>query len=141
MDIEFLAIADAAEVVNQKLYVLGGCWTVWHSPVYPAPARLAIAVGIEVGWDETNQRQPVHISIVDADGNGIVPDISAQVEVGRPPGIAAGVTQRALLAINAGLQLPRPGRYEVRVAVGQNGAQRTVSFEAVLVGGPAVQIQ
>jgi hypothetical protein len=141
MDIEFLALADAAEVVNQKLYMLGGCWNTWRSAAYPSPARLAIAVGIEVGWDETNQRHPVRLSIVDEDGKTIVPDITAEVEIGRPPGITTGVSQRALLAVNAGFPLPRPGRYEVRVVAGQDGVERTVTFEAVLVGGPTVQVQ
>ena len=141
MDIEFLALADAAEVANQKLYMLGGCWDVWRSPAYPSPTRMAIALAIKVEWDETNQRHPVELSIVDEDGKAVIPDIKAEVEVGRPPGIAAGVSQRALLAINVSFPLPRPGRYEVRALVGQDHVERRVSFEAVLSGGPNVQVR
>jgi hypothetical protein len=141
MEIEFLIIADAAEVVNNKLYMMGGGWNQWRSPTYPAPIRLGIAIGLLVPWDETNEKHPVRLSVVDADGKAIVPDISAQVEVGRPPGITAGSTQRALLAINAGFPVPKPGRYEVRVIGGQDDMERRAPFEAVLAGGAAVQIQ
>ena len=141
MEIEFLIMADATEAVNNKLYMMGGGWDRWHSPSYPAPIRLGIAVGLLVPWDETNEKHPVRLAIVDADGKPIVPDIGAQVEVGRPPGITAGSTQRALLAINAGFPIPKPGRYEVRVVAGQDGMERRVTFEAVLAGGAPVQIQ
>ena len=141
MEIEFLIIADAAEVVNNKLYMMGGGWNQWRSPAYPAPARLGIAVGLLVPWDETNEKHPVRLSILDADGRPIVPEIGAEVEVGRPAGITVGTKQRALLAINAGFPVPGPGRYEVRVVAGRNGEQRNVTFEALLAGGPTVQIQ
>jgi hypothetical protein len=141
MEIEFLIIADAAEVVNNKLYMMGGGWNQWRSPTYPAPIRVGIAVGLLVPWDQTNEKHPVRLSIVDADGNAIVPNIGAQVEVGRPPGITAGSSQRALLAINAGFPVPKPGRYEVCAVAGQDGMERRVTFEAVLAGGAAVQIQ
>jgi len=140
MEIEFLIIADAVDGVNGKLYVMGGAWDRWTSRTYPSPIRLGIAVGLLVPWDETNEKQSVRLSIVDADGKPVVPDIDGEIEVGRPPGLTPGTTQRALLTINAGFPMPKPGRYEVSVTV-PAGAEKRVAFDAVLPAGGTLQIQ
>jgi hypothetical protein len=140
MEIEFLIIADAVEAVNGKLYMMGGAWDRWASRTYPSPIRLGIALGLLVPWDETNERHRVRLSVIDADGKPVVPDIDGEIEVGRPPGMTPGSTQRALLTINAGFPLPKSGRYEVSVAV-PAGAEKKVAFDAVLAGGGTLQIQ
>jgi hypothetical protein len=140
MQIEFLIIADAVEAVKGKLYMMGGGWDRWTSQSYPSPIHLGIALGLLVPWDETNERQRISVSIVDADGKAVVPQIEAGVEVGRPPGMTPGSAQRALLAINAGFPLPNPGRYEVCVAA-PNEVEKKVTFDAVLAGQGTLQIQ
>lgn len=140
MDIEFLIVADAVEAVNGKLYMMGGGWDQWRSPSYPAPMRLGIALGVLVPWDETNQKHPVTISVLDTDGQNIVPPIRAEVEVGRPPGMTLGSTQRAILAINASFPAPRASRYEIRAAA-PDGPDKSVTFEALLAGPGTLQVQ
>jgi len=140
MDIEFLIIADAVEAANGKLYMIGGAWDRWTSRTYPSPIHLGIAIGLLVPWDETNQRHRISVSVGDADGNRIVPEMGAEVEVGRPPGMRPGSPQRAVLAINAGFPLPNPGRYEVCVAA-PNDIEKKVTFDAVLAGQGTLQIQ
>jgi hypothetical protein len=133
MQIEFLLIADAVEAVNGKLYMLGGGWDQWRQPVYPSPIQMGIAIGVLVPWDETNQKHQLAVSVIDEDGKPVVPSIGGEVEVGRPAGTRDGITQRALLAINASFAMPRPGRYEVRVE-GTAGDIKRVSFEAFIAG-------
>jgi hypothetical protein len=140
MEIEFLIIADAVDAVNHKIYMIGGGWDRWTSHTYPSPIRLGIAIGLLVGWDETNERQHISISIIDADGEPTVPEMGADVEVGRPPGMKPGSPQRALLAINAAFPLPKPGRYEVRLEA-PNGVEKRITFDAVLAGKGTLQIQ
>lgn len=140
MEIDFLILADAVEATNGKLYMLGGGWDRWSSPAYPAPIRMGIAVGLLIPWDETNQRHRIGITIEDSDGSQVLPPISGDVEVGRLPGLRPGITQRAMMAINAGFPLPRPARYEVVLAL-PNGLERRVAFEGVLSGEGQVQVQ
>lgn len=140
MEIEFLIIADAVEAVNRKLYMMGGGWDRWTSPTYPSPMRLGIAVGLLVPWDETNERHRLRLSVIDGDGKPVIPEIHGEIEVGRPPGMAPGSKQRALLTINAGFPLPRPGPYEV-VVTAPAGEEKRVAFEAVLPAGGTLQIQ
>ncbi|MFQ5879555.1 MAG: hypothetical protein ACE5IZ_05230 [Dehalococcoidia bacterium] len=140
MEIEFLIIADAVEATNGKLYVLGGGWNQWKSPSFPTQVRMGIAVGILVPWNETNEKHHVTIDIVDADGKAVLPPINAEVEVGRPPGLRAGTTQRAILAINSGFPLQSAGSYEVKANV-DGGSQKAVTFDAILIGAPSIQIR
>lgn len=138
MEIEFLILADSVQAVNGKLYMLGGAWDRWTSGAFPTPVQFGIAVGLIVPWDETNQRHGVSISIVDEDGSQIVPPISGEIEVGRPPGLREGISQRSLMAINAGFPLPRPGRYEI-IATAPDGAEKRVAFDAVVSGQGSVR--
>ena len=46
-----ILLADAAEAVNGKLYVLGGGWSITG----PDPSPMALAIKIEVPWDQSNQ--------------------------------------------------------------------------------------
>ncbi len=139
MDIEFLILADSVQAVQGKLYMLGGGWDQWTSPSYPIPIQIGIAVGLLVPWDETNQKHNVTIVIQDADGKGVVPPIAGQIEVGRPPGLRAGVTQRSLMAINAGFPLPGPGRYEISVSTPEGG-ERRVAFEALVASQGQIRL-
>ena len=140
MKLEFLILADFVEAVNGKLYVMGGGWDQSRNPAYPATIRAGIAVGLLVAWEETNERIPIRLSIVDEDGKSVVPEIGSEVEVGRAPGVRQGIQQRALLAINAMFPVPRPARYEIVATAGSEKQELRVAFEALLAGGPSLQI-
>lgn len=131
MKTEFLILADAAQVANGKLFILGGGWTLYRSAVYPAQVQLALGIGILIEWSEAGIRHPVTITMADEGGVLLMPELKGQVEAGRPAELGAGVTQRALLAVNVGLMIPRPGRYVVAATAGASRAE--VSFQAVFV--------
>ena len=59
-----MLLADAAQAVGGKLYVLGGGWSV----IGPGPATMAIAMKIDVPWDQTNLRHHWILDLVDEDG-------------------------------------------------------------------------
>jgi hypothetical protein len=132
MEIEFMIIADSAEAINGKLYMLGGGWDQHRSSAYPSQIRMGIAVSILVAWEETNQKHAVRINVADSEGNAILPEVEASMELGRPPGIAPGSKQRAMFAVNAAFPLPRPGSYVVTAAAGP--CRKQVRFEALLSG-------
>lgn len=111
-------LADAAQEVGGKLYILGGGWSIKAA----VPSPMAIALKIGVPWTETNKRHDVRLLLLGEDGQppGVVgPDgqpasaevvIGAQLEVGRPPGLPAGTELDAPLAINVGAIPLMPGR-------------------------------
>ena len=112
-----LLLADSAQVVNNKLYILGGGWSVTG----PQPSPIAIAVKIEVPWDQTNRPHTLRLELVDQDGKPVKlktqegdREIVAEsnFEVGRPPGIPQGTPIDISLAFNfQPLPIPPGGRY------------------------------
>ena len=113
VQVEWLILADGAQVAGGKLYLLGGGWDVLNvNRDFPVEQHAAIAAAFKVPWIETNQRHEVEIAIEDEDGAELL-KVSGQVEVGRPPGIVQGQDQRAQLAVDFNLKLERPGTYVI----------------------------
>ena len=118
-----LLLADAAQAVGGKLYILGGGWSVCG----PDPTPMAIAMKLDVPWDQANRRHAWRLELLDADGQPVlVPSeegeqpvlIEATFEVGRPAGLKAGTSIDLTLAIAIGpLPLPPDSRYEWRLSI------------------------
>ena len=117
MEIAHALIADHAEIVNGKLYLMGGGWDRFFAPNLPAQIRVAIAVGVRVGWEETNKPIAVHIYVEDDDGKELV-RIDGQVNVGRPPNLPPGFEQLAQMAANVPVNIANHGGYRVRILAG-----------------------
>jgi hypothetical protein len=104
-----MLLADAADVVGGKLYVLGGGWSQLGVP--EVPTNMALAIKIDVPWDQTNTKHQVVAKLITADGEEVeVNDepVRAEVEfeVGRPPGLPPGTAIDAPLALSfSGLML------------------------------------
>lgn len=118
MQIHALLLADSAQAVDGKLYVLGGAWNMLRFPEFPASLMVGIAVAVDVEWNETNQRHHLEIHFEDADGHPMDPRIGADFEAGRPPGAIAGADLRIVLAVNGPVAIPSPGQYAAVASVG-----------------------
>jgi len=118
-----MMLADAAQAVGGKLYILGGGWSITG----PDPIPSAIAIKIEVPWDQANRPHRILLSLVNADGQPVmVPtpegerpfEIAGQFEVGRPAGLAPGTPLDAIVAISLGpMPIPPGGRYTWRLSI------------------------
>jgi hypothetical protein len=112
-----LILADSAQAVGGKLYLLGGGWTLTG----PDPSPSAIAVLVEIPWDEANRVFNFKLSLFTGDDQAvIVPtpvgdrpvEIEGQFEAGRPPGLKPGTPLMIPLVVNlASLPLPPDGLY------------------------------
>ena len=127
MDIEYALIADYAEIVAGKLYVMGGGWDNTTAPEAPAGIRMAVAVGVRLGWEETNTAIPVEMTVHDDDAQELV-RVNGSVQVGRPAELTPGSTQLAQIAISLQLTLPTFGGYRVRVVAGPGDVSRSLPF-------------
>ncbi len=135
MKIEFLILADAAQVADGKLFLLGGGFTFHRSGNFPSQMQFAVALSIQVPWNEAGIRYPTTLTIADEAGVPIVPVLQGQFEVAKSDQIPQGTTQRAMIAVNFNLQIPRPGRYTVSASAGSSTAE--TSFDAIFVGAKA----
>ena len=117
-----MLLADAVDAVNGKLYVLGAGWDM-TSP----PSPMAIALLIQVPWDQANHKHEWKLELVDSDGSPVeIPTpvgdqpfvLRGAFEVGRPPGIVPGAWLAVPVAINLGpVPLAAAKRYEWRLSI------------------------
>jgi len=132
MQIEFVMLADAAQVVGGKLYLLGGAWNLYRATAFPTQAPIALVASILVDRNETGSRHSVRLTEADEAGIPIIPALDWSIEVAGTEGNDPATPQRSLLAVNTGIQLPRAGRYSFTVTAGN--ASRSVWFDAIFVG-------
>lgn len=120
-------LCDHAVVAEGKLYINGGGW----DSTTPQTGPISLAIFFQVGWDETNNRLPLHVFLLDADGNPvsqpgpegttILVEARGEFEVGRPPGIKRGSTVAAPLAVQFNpMSLKPDSHYEWRVDLGED---------------------
>ena len=87
-----MLLADAAQEVNGKLYVLGGGWSVTGPDLPP----MSIAIKLDVPWSAAGAPHQFTLELVDEDGRAVPAGDSGGVrvegtfEVGRPVGLPAG---------------------------------------------------
>ncbi len=106
-----MMLADAAEVADGKLFVLGGGLTV----IGPRPQPLAVVLRIEVPWDRANLSHRWRLDLVDEDGAAVtVGDralgVRGRFEAGRPPGLRPGTPLSVPVAVNFPTLPVAPGR-------------------------------
>jgi len=133
LQVDFLLLADYAEAVNGKLYIMGAGW---DQLAANAPVPVSVALLVTVPWDQTNAPHTLQMELTDEDGHlvllGEPPQQVVQrvdFEAGRPAGVVPGTGQTAPIALrfNA-LPLP-PGGYSFAVTIDGEEKAR-VSFRA-----------
>ena len=104
--------------------MLGAGWSMTGSPTAPQ----AVAVLMKVPWDRANQKLPMALRLLDADGQPVYlegpegkqpVESRGELEVGRPPGMAHGSPIDASLALNVQSMPLAPGRYEWRLELAE----------------------
>lgn len=141
-----ILLADSAQAVGGKLYILGGGWSLTG----PMPTPSAIALKIEVPRDLAARRHDIVLELLNADGQPVrlpaPPDgqeqpvrLEGQFETGIPPGLIVGTPIDAVLALNINpLPLPPGARYTWRLSIdGDTREEWQVSFST----RPAQQTQ
>lgn len=117
-EIDYVILANHAEVVNGLMYISGGGVTEVYTPPIPAenrpPLSLTVAIGVIVPWTETNKAHTLKASIEDADGATIGDVLEAVIEAGRAPGMVGGTEIHPQVAWRMFMPFPAPGAYRVR---------------------------
>lgn len=115
-----MLLCDAAQVVNGKLYILGGGVTA----VGPNPQPLALAIRITLPWDRANIPHVWRIDLVDEDGHPVKGRndkpvaLEGRLEAGRPAGLRPGSPLAVALALNvAAIALTRGRAYTFQLSI------------------------
>ena len=145
MEVEWLILADAAQVVGNKLYVMGGGWDrLTVNSGFPADQRCAVALSVRVPWNETNVKHNFEVEVSTEDAVTEEPKsllkAGGQFETGRPPGIPQGQEQRIQLAINMNIKLESPSTVVIVARIEGHEMRRT-HFNVVAGPNAAVKRQ
>jgi hypothetical protein len=133
--VDFLILADRAEAVKGKLYMMGGGWDrIWVTD-FAQPQRISLAVGILVPWNATNVSHSLAIRIETQDGNELAA-LGLNFNAGRPPTIGQAESQRVVLAFELVLALPAPGTYAIKAFVDNEESKRVVFYAQSLPQPP-----
>lgn len=129
-------VADAAQVADGKLYILGGGLTA----VGPNPQPMGVAIRIEVPWDRANVSHEWRIELIDEDGQPLMFGerplvVQGNFEAGRPVGLRPGTPLSVPLAINFPTIPVTPGKsYTWQLSI--NGATHSDWHQSFLVRQP-----
>jgi hypothetical protein len=137
MRLDFLVLADRAEAINGKLYMVGGGFDRVGIPAIPGTADYDVALGFLVDYNETNERHEFQLRLEDEDSNEVMPPIGGAVEVGRPPGMVRGQEQRVMIVVRGPFPVPRAGSFRwVGSLDGQPGEPTRFRAEHVVLPQP-----
>lgn len=128
VEIDFLLLADRAEVLNGKLYMMGGAWDRRQIRNIGTPVSLTIVASVLVPWNLTNEPHRLRIRIEDEDGSPVPPELDATVNVGRPVNATQGQSFRATAVINNRWTVPKFGSYGVVASVEGHGEKRVTFY-------------
>ncbi len=134
--VDFLILADRAESINGKLYLMGGVWDQIGVIDFSKPVVFSIALGILIPWNATNLDHKLRVQLLDEDGNQLF-SVDGGFKVGRPPQLPQGASQHNVLAITVSAVLPKSGTYSVEAAINE-AEQRTTTFFAFQAPHPSV---
>ena len=81
IDIEFLILADLAQVIGGKLHMMGGGWSRINVQKFPHVQSLSVAAAISVPWAHTNEKHNISITMVDEDGQHELLKIDEKITV------------------------------------------------------------
>jgi len=135
-EIEFLILADQVEAVNGKLYMIGGGLEQIGVVDFQSSISLGLAVGISVPWNATNRQHQVSVTVQNADAMPLAA-LDGQFNVGRPPTLEVGSSQRTIIAAKIPVMLSAEGTYVVMGKVNGRPGPR-VTFRAVALAHQAI---
>jgi hypothetical protein len=126
-------VADAVQVVDGKLYMLGGGWERLTVQQMPVTRTIEIATRVVVAWTETNRKLGFQLQLVNEDGETFInPPATPSVTVGRPVHLREGSDQAVPLVLKVnGVSLKDPGRYVFILSYDGEEIART-AFEVIL---------
>ncbi len=120
-EVDYLLVADRAEVVNGKLYLMGGSWDRIQPPQFPHRMMLGIALGVRIPFAYTDDQHTVAIELLHDDTRMI--GFEAKLSTGRPPGMA-GMDMLVPMAFNIPIAIPSEGQVTLRAAIDQYPGRR-----------------
>ena len=118
MEVEFAFLADAAQAINNKLYVLGGGFDRIFAERFPAiHPNIAFVLKLKLHSTEAERQHSLEIELWNPDGQRIGGSLSAVFTAQRHQEDPAQPIFVQLVLNIANLALPAPGDYDFHVII------------------------
>jgi hypothetical protein len=123
-EVDYLLVADRAEVVNGKLYLMGGSWDRVQPQQFPHRMMLGIALGVRIPFAYTDDQHTVAIELLHGETRMI--GFEAKLATGRPPGMA-GMDMLVPMAFNIPIAIPGEGQIALKAVIdGSHGRRHDI---------------
>jgi len=134
-----MLLCDAAQVVGEKLYILGGGWAYAWLQNTEAPISVAAAIDLVVPWDFANRNLKLVLRIVTEDFEAVVPEGTedplqqeGNLVVGRAPMLRPGTDIHVPIVIPFAPVRLEPGGYVCELLVDSDSVAR-LGFQVALL--------
>lgn len=116
MELDFAFLADAADVSQGKLFVLGGAFDTIHVPGFPATHPvLAVVMRLLLGPVDLDRKHLLEILLLDADGKHIA-SAKGDLVVSKSPDAPAGWKQAVILPLRFfNVPFQQSGHYSIEM--------------------------
>jgi hypothetical protein len=131
MEVDYAFLADSAEVINGKTYVLGGSFdSIWAKQAPAVCPKLSFVLRIIFDASEIGRKHKVEIQIMDEDGKTIRV-VGGDIEVPKHPDAPKGWRTSLLTVLNfLNLEFPTFGTYNFNV-LADNFSLKSIPFRVV----------
>ncbi len=126
---EFLILADRAEVVNGKLYMMGGCWQQTWSVGFPVAYPLGLAIGMTMIPARGKSDYRLELRLDGPQGADIQPRALTFSRISTPEDLPE---VPAALGVSVVAILPSAGMYTLTATL-ETGATKSVEFTVGLL--------
>ena len=140
MEVDFAFLSDSAELVEGKIYVLGGGIDTLWAPQVPSVYTLTCVLKLTFDVAEIGRKHKLEIHIIDEDGKSIA-NVGADLEIpGKSPDLPKGWRQSFATVLKfQNLKLPKFGTYSFNIVV-NNTSLKSIPLrltQLVQTSGPA----
>jgi hypothetical protein len=119
--VEFLVLADRAEALNGKLYLMGGGWDRLMVADFGDPQSIWFAVGVVVPWSATNEEHRVTVILSNQDEIEVA-SAQFQFRAGASAIMERTESQKVLAGFQMQTKLGGPGMYTLKAMVNDDGS-------------------
>ena len=135
IEVDFLIIADAAQVSEGKLFLLGGCWDRLTAHSFPVAHPMGVAFGILLPRSAVGTAHRFRIEVSNDDDESTLARIEGDFDKGPTGGEPQLETERMLFAVNFPLRFQGPASCSARLFV--DGVMKKMSRFQVVGPGPS----
>lgn len=136
-EIEWLMLANDAEVLGNRLFLMGGGWDTLTPSGMPFLHTFAIAVSLLADWDDVVQEREHRIEIAHVPAGGDRKLLgTSMAKLSRAPQMREGEKQRAQFAVKLALQFDKSGTHDIVVTLHGRGSKSVRFFVNPAVASP-----